>query len=52
MEKSKNFNNLKTRYEMGFCTKEQLAKYVEIQNPNYSITKEEYEEITGEPYLA
>lgn len=34
------------RYARGGCTKEQLARLVELG----ALTAEEYEEITGEPY--
>ena len=46
MEHSKLFEKLKSRYEKGYCTKAQLARYVELG----AITAEEYEEITGEDY--
>ena len=46
MEHSKMYEKIKTRYNKGYVTKEQLARYVELG----AITAEEYEEIAGEPY--
>lgn len=45
-EHSKMFEKIKTRYEKGYVTKAQLARYVELE----AITAEEYEEICGEPF--
>lgn len=43
---SKKFNQIKSRYDKGYVTKEQLHRYVELG----AITAEEYEEICGEAY--
>lgn len=43
---SPRFEKLKERYEKGYCTKEQLKRYVQLG----ALTPEEYEEITGEVY--
>ena len=46
VQHSARYEKLKERYEKNYCTKEQLARYVELG----AITADEYEEITGEPY--
>ena len=40
------FEKYKKRYQRGGCTKEQLARLVELG----ALTPAEYEEITGEVY--
>ena len=40
------FEKYRMRYERGFCTREQLARLVELG----AITAGEYKEITGEDY--
>ena len=40
------FEKYAKRYARGGCTKEQLARLVELG----ALTAEEYEEITGDPY--
>lgn len=40
------FERLKSRYEKGYCTKAQLARYVALG----ALTADEYKEITGEDY--
>lgn len=45
MNHSKMYEKIKTRYDKGYVTKAQLARYVELG----AITSEEYEEIAGEP---
>ncbi len=45
-EHSKLYEKIKTRYEKGYVTKAQLARYVELG----AITAAEYEEICGDPY--
>lgn len=52
-EHSPKFEHFKTQYEKNYITKETLAKYVLIglRKPALGITAEEYEEITGEPYV-
>lgn len=42
------FENLKKRYELGYATKEQLARFVALGK----LTADEYKEITGEKYKA
>lgn len=46
MKHSKYFEKYKKRYERGGCTKEQLHRLTELG----TLTPEEYEEITGEPF--
>lgn len=41
------YKKYKARYERGGCTKAQLRRIVELG----ALTPEEYEEITGEPYV-
>lgn len=50
MEHSRKFNELNKKYKMNYITKSTLAKWVEIEEKKQGsgITKEEYEEITGE----
>ena len=48
MEHSKNFEKYKAYYEKGLWTKERLYNVV---GKKTGITPEEYEEITGEPYV-
>lgn len=43
---SKMYEKLKVRYEKGYCTKQQLARYADL----CAISADEYEEIVGEPY--
>lgn len=43
---SRKFDTIKSRYERGYVTIDQLRRYVELG----AITPEEYEEISGEPY--
>lgn len=45
MPHSKNFNNVRLYYKMGIYTKQMVMMLV-----GKSITADEYEEITGEPY--
>ena len=42
--RSKKFEQIKSRYDRGYVTKEQLQRYVDLG----VITQEEYYEITGE----
>lgn len=42
---SKMYEKLKARYEKGYCTKQQLARYADLG----AISADEYEEIAGEP---
>lgn len=42
------YERVKMYYDNGWATKEQVAIYVEYGK----ITPEEYEQITGEPYVA
>lgn len=46
MEHSKKYEQIKTRYDKGYVTLEQLHRYVELS----AITPEEYKEICGEDY--
>lgn len=44
VKNSKMYEKLKARYEKGYCTKQQLARYVDLG----VISADEYEEIVGE----
>lgn len=48
------FEKLKTKWEMGYITKETLRGWVaiEVKRPGKGITPEQYQEITGEEYEA
>lgn len=48
------FEKLKTKWDMGYITKETLRGWVAInaKRPGKGITAEQYEEITKEPYTA
>lgn len=48
------FEQLKEKYERNYIRIETLAGWVAINDkvPGKGITKEEYEEITGTPYIA
>lgn len=52
MNHSAKFESLKSKYNMGFITKETLAGWVAIdaKKPGRGITADEYAEITGEAY--
>lgn len=52
MKHSTKFESLKSKYDMGYVTKETLAGWVAIdaKKPGRGITAEEYTEITGEAY--
>ncbi len=52
MNHSAKFESLKSKYDMGFITKETLAGWVAIdaKKPGRGITADEYAEITGEAY--
>lgn len=45
VKNSKMYKKLKVRYEKGYCTKQQLARYADLG----AISAEEYEDIVGEP---
>lgn len=47
------FNELKEKWEKGYITAETLQGWVRIneKRPEKGITPEEYELITGEPYV-
>lgn len=51
--RSKKFEDYKSKYEKNWITKETLRKWVAIYEklPDMGITAEEYQEITGEPYM-
>ena len=44
------FEKLSTEYQLGYCTKSQLQRYVLVNDkkPGKGITRDEYQEITGE----
>lgn len=46
------YERLKTKWDMGYITKETLRGWVavEAKRPGKGITQEQYEEITGEAY--
>ena len=49
---SRDFEKLKTKWDMNYITEETLRKYVVLheKNPNVGITAEEFTEITGIEY--
>lgn len=54
MEHSKKFEQLKSKYDAEYITKETLAGWVALneKKEGKGITAEEYQEITGEEYAA
>ena len=50
---SPKFEMLKERWAMGWITEETLRGWVAIneKKPGFGITAEEFEEITGKPFL-
>lgn len=47
MEHSKYFKVLKAKYNDKGCTKEQLFRFTKVDNDNYNITVDEFNEIVG-----
>lgn len=49
---SEKYENLKTKWEKGYISRETLAGWVALntKKPGKGITPEEYEAITGEEY--
>lgn len=52
MERSKKFEQLKAKFDVGYVTKETLQGWVRLNAKKAikGITKEEYAEITGEDF--
>ncbi len=51
-EHSKNFEKVKKYYNSGLWSEERVRNAVTHPTSNPWITAEEYEEITGQPYVA